>query len=194
MSTTTAPLTQPVQTSAKLTDEHKSALRRRRIAKTLRQLHHDHSEFAGWVRHLRSHGATDGEIEYALLGLEENSQLVRELLQVIAVELKTRHPRHITQRDSKPEPQSDNANPRCRPTLPPRRPAELASLTHREAEMLRLAAMGLDHNAIEAQTGIHAKLVAGHLVAAAEKLGLPDRAKVIEFARKVGWAGGVDEL
>jgi pimeloyl-ACP methyl ester carboxylesterase len=70
--------------------------------------------------------------------------------------------------------------------LPGDRPASLAGLTAREAEIVERIARGLDNTAIAAQLGLSEKTVRNHITHIFDKLGVQTRAQAIVLAREAG--------
>ena len=71
-----------------------------------------------------------------------------------------------------------------RPDGPPAEPGEL---TEREAEVVRLIALGHSNKEIAARLEISVKTVETHKARALEKLGLRSRADLVQYALRRGW-------
>jgi pimeloyl-ACP methyl ester carboxylesterase len=70
--------------------------------------------------------------------------------------------------------------------LPGKRPASLAGLTAREAEIVERIARGLDNAQIAALLGLSEKTVRNHITHIFDKLGVESRAQAIVLARNAG--------
>jgi DNA-binding NarL/FixJ family response regulator len=86
------------------------------------------------------------------------------------------------------------------PAIPDQMPAALArgpqpgrpklDVTEREAEVVKLVALGFTNKEIATQLDVGVKSVETYKARAAEKLGLKSRADIVRFAAGQGWLGG----
>ena len=61
----------------------------------------------------------------------------------------------------------------------------VSNLSHRELEILQLAARGLTNRAVAGKLGLSTRTVEGHVARIVAKLGVASRAKAIEYFRKL---------
>lgn len=78
-------------------------------------------------------------------------------------------------------------------TRPDPRPPSRTDLTDREAEVVRLIALGHSNKEIAARLEISVKTVESHKARALERLGLHSRADLVQYALQRGWLQGISD-